>query len=422
MRNNPVLATIIFSIILLIIDSYSWWGIRKIIVDYSKKTKKRIKILFWGLPIFIIIGTSLLFSFQHQIPHDKILSFFNIISGAFVLFYVPKLVFVDFNIIDDIYFAIRKAIALKMKSKTNPENRGKLITRRKLLTQVGIIFAGVPFVSLFYGIIHGRFDFTTRSLTLNYPNLPAKFNGLKIVQISDFHIGTFLHYKSRVQEIIDLINDENADLILFTGDLVNNVSEEIDPFYNALKSLKAKVGKYAILGNHDYGEYVPWKSEQEKQENIKNVIKKEKEIGFDLLLDESRKIQIEDEFIELVGIENWGLPPFPQYGDLKKAMTETSDDSFKILMSHDPTHWDAQVLQKTDIDLTLSGHTHGAQFGIEIPGFRWSPATVRYKRWGGLYLEGNQKLYINTGLGSIGYPGRVGMPPEITVLTLNKNV
>jgi uncharacterized protein len=421
MRNNPVLATIIFSVILLIIDSYSWWGVRKIIVDYSDKSKRIIKILFWSLPVFIIIGTALLFSFQHQIPHDKILSFFNIISGAFVLFYVPKLVFVDFNIIDDIYFAIRKAITLKQKSDTNPENHGKLITRRKLLTQVGIIFAGVPFLSLFYGIIHGRFDFTTRKINLNYPNLPQKFNGLKIVQISDFHIGTFLHYKDHVQEVVKIINEVNADLILFTGDFVNNVSQEIEPFYDILKTLKAKTGKYAILGNHDYGEYVPWKSEQEKQQNIENIIQLQKEIGFDLLLDESRKIQIADESIELIGIQNWGLLPFPQYGDLQKAMKGISNDSFKILMSHDPTHWDAQVLDKTNIDLTLSGHTHGAQFGIEIPGFRWSPATVRYKRWGGLYSEGKQKLYINTGLGSIGYPGRVGMPPEITILTLGSS-
>lgn len=421
MRNNPFLAILIFSTILLVIDSYSWWGIRKIIVDYSSRTKKVIKWLFWGLPIFIIVGMSLMFSFQKNIPHDKLLSYFNVFSGSFVLFYVPKLVFIVFNIFDDIIFTIRKAITLRRSNNTVSENRGKLITRRKLLNQVGIIFAGVPFLSLFYGIMHGRFDFITRNINLNYPNLPEKFNGLKIVQISDFHVGTFLHHEDHVQEIVNIINQQNADLILFTGDFVNNLSTEIDPFSDILKSLKANIGKYAILGNHDYGEYVPWKSEDEKKQNVERIIQLQREIGFDVLLDESRQIQIEVEKIELVGIQNWGLPPFPQYGDLKKALSESSPDSFKILMSHDPTHWDAQVLEKTDIDLTLSGHTHGAQFGIEIPGFRWSPVTLRYKRWGGLYEEGNQKLYINTGLGSIGYPGRVGMPPEITVLTLNNN-
>lgn len=422
MRNNPVLTILIFSTILLVIDSYSWWGIKKIIIDFRDKTKRIIKILFWGLPVFIIVGMMVIFSVQKQIPHDKLLSYFNIFSGAFVLFYVPKLVFIIFNIFDDIIFTIRKIITLKKKPKINAENRGKLITRRKLLNQVGIIFAGVPFLSLFYGIMHGRFNFTTRQIDLKFSNLPEKFDGLKIVQISDFHIGTFLHYNNRVQEIIDLVNKQDADLILFTGDFVNNLSTEIEPFYEILKSLRAQIGKYAILGNHDYGEYVPWNSEQEKLQNVERIIQMEKEIGFDVLLDESRQIHIEDESIELVGIENWGLPPFLQYGDLQKALRETSKDSFKILMSHDPTHWDAQVLDKTDIDLTLSGHTHGAQFGIEIPGFRWSPVSLRYKRWGGLYVEGNQKLYINTGLGSIGYPGRVGMPPEITVFTLNKNV
>ena len=192
----------------------------------------------------------------------------------------------------------------------------------------------------------------------------------------------------------------------------------MDPFIDILKSLRANIGKYSILGNHDYGEYVAWKSNQEKQDNIRRLIKLQQEIGFDLLLDESRKIRNGDDTIELIGIQNWGLPPFPQYGDLNKAMKNTDQNTFKILISHDPTHWDAQVKKKTDIDLMLAGHTHGAQFGIEIPGWRWSPVTMRYNQWGGLYTEGKQNLYINTGLGSIGYPGRVGMPPEITVFEL----
>jgi predicted MPP superfamily phosphohydrolase len=193
----------------------------------------------------------------------------------------------------------------------------------------------------------------------------------------------------------------------------------LDPFIDILKKLQSRLGKYSILGNHDYGEYVRWKTEQDKTDNLQRLFSLQKEIGFDLLLDESRKIKISDDEIELIGIENWGMPPFPQYGDLHKAMTNVDKNAFKILMSHDPTHWDAQVKDKTDIDLMLSGHTHGAQFGIEIPGWRWSPVNMRYKQWGGLYSEGKQSLYVNTGLGSIGYPGRVGMPPEITVFELN---
>jgi len=251
-----------------------------------------------------------------------------------------------------------------------------------------------------------------------YPNLPDRFNGLKIVQISDFHIGTFLHNLDQVEAVVEIINEQKPDLLLFTGDFINNLSTEVDPFVDILSRLQAKIGKYSILGNHDYGEYVRWNSEEEKQDNINRLIQLEKDVGFDLLLDESRQIKIDNQKIELIGIENWGLPPFPQYGDLNKAMENVDEDTFKILMSHDPTHWDAQVVGKTNIDLMLTGHTHGAQFGIEIPGWRWSPATVRYEQWGGLYKKGKQKLYINTGLGSIGYPGRVGMPPEITVFEL----
>ncbi len=424
MRNNPFLAISIFSVILLLIDFYSWWGLKKIIIDFRDKTRIIIMILFWIVPVFIIVGIIILFAFQEKIPSDKILSFFNIFSGTFVLFYVPKLVFNIFNIFDDIIFQIRKVLSLKKQKPVDSIGRGKKITRRKLLNQAGVLFAGVPFVSLFYGITYGRFDFTTRKINLTFANLPDQFNGLKIVHISDFHMGVFLHHSDRVQEIVELINGLQADLLLFTGDFVNNVSTEIDPFCDILKTLKTKIGKYAVLGNHDYGDYVPWQSEKEKKQNLNRTIQLEQEIGFDLLLDESREIQLGGEKIELVGIQNWGLPPFPQYGDLQKALSGTTPESFKVLMTHDPTHWDAQVIDKTNIDLTLAGHTHGAQFGIEIPGWRWSPATVRYNRWGGLYSVGKQKLYINTGLGSIGYPGRVGMPPEITVLTVNngKNI
>jgi predicted MPP superfamily phosphohydrolase len=283
---------------------------------------------------------------------------------------------------------------------------------------VGIVFAGMPILPLTYGIAFGRFDFTTRRVRMNFPRLPAVFNGLKVIQISDFHIGTFVHHLAQVQYLVDRINDERPDLLLFTGDFVNNISEEMDPFLDVLNTLQAGIGKYSILGNHDYGEYVRWKTEQDKKDNLSRLIRLQKDIGFDLLLDESRKIKVSDRYVELIGIQNWGLPPFPQYGDLNKALKDVDEHAFKILMSHDPTHWDAQVREKTDIDLMLAGHTHGAQFGIEIPGWRWSPVTMRYRQWGGLYTEGKQSLYVNTGLGSIGYPGRVGMPPEITVFEL----
>jgi hypothetical protein len=226
----------------------------------------------------------------------------------------------------------------------------------------------------------------------------------------------------KVAEAVEIINDQNPDLLLFTGDFVNNVSSEMDNFLPMLQQLNAKIGKYSILGNHDYGDYVPWRSADEKRKNLERLIKIQEDMGIKMLLNDSQKIALNGDAIELIGVENWGLPPFPQYGELKKALTNVNPDSFKILMTHDPSHWDEQVLNKTDIDLTLSGHTHGAQFGIEIPGWRWSPASIRYKRWGGMYKEGNQHLHVNTGIGFIGFPGRVGMPPEVTVIELRSLV
>ncbi|MFH2030546.1 MAG: metallophosphoesterase [Bacteroidota bacterium] len=421
MRGSPIFI-IVFIVILLAIDVYSYWGITKITKDLRASIKRAIKILFWIVPVIIIIGLALLLSFQPHIPPSQFFIYFHFISGAFILFYVPKLIFVVFNLFDDVIFQIRKRISLIKNRSKETKSAGKLITRRKFLNQVGIVFAGIPFASLLYGIAHGRFDFTFRNVKLKFPHLPENFRGLRIIQISDFHIGTFINNSDKVQEIVKLINNQNPDILLFTGDLVNNLSSEVDPFISDLGNLKAGIGKYSILGNHDYGEYVRWKSDEKKRKNLERLILLQREMGFDLLLDESRRINIEDQFIELIGVQNWGLPPFPQYGDLKKAMKNVDETAVKILLSHDPTHWDEQVLNKTTIDLTLSGHTHGAQFGIEIPGWRWSPASIRYKRWGGLYTEGKQHLYINTGLGSIAYPGRVGMPPEITVFELCQSI
>jgi predicted MPP superfamily phosphohydrolase len=418
MRGNPIVAIAVFSAIILALDIYSWWGISKITLDLRSKIKKTISVLYWIVPFSIILGFAAVLTFQEHIPPDRTLSYFHLISGTFFVFYIPKLIFIIFNLFDDIIFQIRKFIIKIKQRNTESATQANNITRRKLLTQVGIVFAGLPLLPLIYGIAHGRFDFTKRNVQLLFPNLPEAFNGIKIIQLSDFHIGTFIHDIYQVEKLVEMVNNENPDLLLFTGDLINNYSSELDSFIEILSGFEAKLGRYSILGNHDYGEYVRWKTKADKAANLQRLKDLQKEIGFDLLLDESRKIRIEDQEIELIGIENWGMPPFPQYGNLDKAMKDVDKRATKILMSHDPTHWDAQVREKTDIDLMLSGHTHGAQFGIEIPGWRWSPVTMRYKQWGGLYTEGKQRLYVNTGLGSIGYPGRVGMPPEITIFEL----
>ncbi|MBK7980859.1 MAG: metallophosphoesterase [Ignavibacteriae bacterium] len=421
MRNNPIYFALIFSAIILAIDFYVFRGVKKLIIDLGKSQKKIIKILFWVIPVILIAGIFLVPALQERINPAEFIIYFHFLSGTFILFYIPKLIFIGFNFIDDI-FRLSVNFISKIKKQNPEEVNSQKISRSKFLTQVGIITAGIPFVSLIYGIGWGRFNITVRNEKIFSSKIPKNFNGLKIVQLSDFHIGSMLNQKDFVEEIVQSVNSLNPDLFLFTGDMVNNISEEMDSFLEILSKLKAKYGKYSILGNHDYGEYFQWKSEMDRLNNLERLKQLQKNIGLDLLLNENRKIEILGESIELMGVENWGLPPFPQYGNLKKAMENVDENKFKILMSHDPTHWDEQVLGYTNIDLTLSGHTHGAQFGIEIPGWRWSPVNMRYKRWGGIYSENEQQLYVNTGIGYIGFPGRVGMPPEITVIELNSKI
>lgn len=420
MRNGQIFFGIIFSFILLLIDIYAYRGLKKLLIDMSSKLRKVIKILFWLVPIIILTSFIFIPFVRDLINPAEFLIYFHFISGSIILFYVPKLIFIVFNFIDDLSHGAIKLFSWFRKKESKSKDLPK-ITRSQFLTRAGIIIAGIPFLSIAYGIGWGRFDLKVRREKIFFDNLPLKFQGFKVAQISDFHLGSLLNSYNFVEVVVETVNSLNPDLILFTGDMVNNVSEEMDKFILVLSKLKAKYGKYSILGNHDYGDYVRWESEQEKFNNLNNLKQKQVKAGFDLLLNESRKIKVDDEEITLIGIENWGLPPFPQYGDLAKAMTNVRKGEFKILMSHDPTHWDEQVLGFTDIDLTLSGHTHGAQFGIEIPGWRWSPVNMRYKRWGGLYTEDEQHLYVNTGVGFIGFPGRVGMPPEVTLIELENS-
>ncbi len=419
MRGNPIFALLIFSFIILLIDFYTFKGLKKIEINFSWRTKRILNTIFWIIPIIVVSAILFLFLFRETSDPAYSMIYVHSFSGFFLLVYIPKLVFILFNIIDDIWHSAKLA-TLKIKNRKTVKSDGKKITRNQFITRAGVITAGLPFLSLMYGIVWGRFNFIIRKSKISFKNLPKSFDGFKIVQISDFHIGSFLTHQEKVKEVVDLINLQNPDVILFTGDFVNNVSEEVDKFIPILSQLKARFGVYSILGNHDYGEYVQWQYKTQKEANLKRLIELQKRIGFNVLLNTNDKIIIGDDSISLIGVENWGLPPFPQYGDLNKALENVDRDSFKILMSHDPTHWDAQVVGKTNIDLTLSGHTHGAQFGVEIPGWRWSPVDLRYKQWGGVYKNGKQVLNVNTGIGFIGFPGRIGMPPEIGLITLKR--
>ena len=287
-----------------------------------------------------------------------------------------------------------------------------------LITYTGAVLSLVLFVLLIYGTLFGRFHFKIERLSLKFKDLPSSFNNFRIVQISDIHLGSWYRKKKKMEEAVNLINNQNADLIIFTGDLVNNFSEEADGWSDILKETRARYGKYSILGNHDYGDYWSWKNTLEKQKNMNYLFKAHKEMNFNLLRNESVKISKNGHQIAIIGVENWGKPPFQQYGDLHQAMKNLKTVPFKILLSHNPSHWSEEVQNKTGIELTFSGHTHAMQFGIKIGKFQWSPIKYMYRCWSGLYGDNGQYLYVNRGLGSIGYPGRVGMRPEITIITL----
>jgi hypothetical protein len=302
-----------------------------------------------------------------------------------------------------------------------PDQNQFLPQRRKLISQIAVGLAAIPFTSLLYGMFRGKYNFKVLTYELEYDDLPEAFEGFKITQISDIHSGSFDNAK-KVQYGVDLVNAQGSDVVFFTGDLVNNKADEILPWIETFKKINAKHGVYSVLGNHDYGDYMRWESPEAKKKNMQALEKAQKQMGWDLLLNQSRFIEKDGQRIAVIGVENWGSG-FKQVGDLNKALADVSEKDFKILMSHDPSHWEAEVLPHPfKIHLTLSGHTHGMQFGIEIPGWiKWSPVKWRYKQWAGVYQESDQHLNVNRGFGYLAYPGRVGIWPEVTVITLTKS-
>lgn len=292
----------------------------------------------------------------------------------------------------------------------------KLITGNILFFQIGWTLSFLFFVGILVGILWGRWNWKVHRVQLDFPHFPEDLNSVKIVQISDVHVGSFFNNYKKVEKAIEKINALNADYVFFTGDLVNNSAAEMKGWESVFSKIQAKKGKYSILGNHDYGDYVKWESEDQKHQNLRDLIAIHQEIGFQPLLNES--VELAPNFW-LLGVENWGKAPFRQSGELGKTLSNVPAEAFKLLLSHDPSHFDLQVLD-TDIDLTLSGHTHGMQFGIERFGIKFSPVSLRYKKWAGLYQVGKQYLYVNRGFGYLGFPGRVGIYPEITEITLER--
>ena len=339
--------------------------------------------------------------------------------GFFISLFVFQILATIFLLGEDIFRIPQGIYAYFSKM---PDQVQFLPQRRKLISQIAIGLAAIPFASLLYGMFRGKYNFKVLSYKLEYDDLPEAFEGFKIAQISDIHSGSFDNPK-KVQYGVDLVNAQDADVVFFTGDIVNNRAEEILPWIQTFKKINAKHGVYSILGNHDYGDYSPWESPEAKKKNMEDLKKAQKKMGWDLLLNESRFIEKQGQRIAILGVENWGSGGFKKAGDLNKALSNVAAEDFKILMSHDPSHWEAEVIPHPfNIHLTLSGHTHGMQFGIEIPGWvKWSPIKWRYKQWAGIYEKLNQRLNVNRGFGYLAYPGRVGIWPEVTVITLNRS-
>lgn len=302
-----------------------------------------------------------------------------------------------------------------------PGSTAPPLTRNEFISRLALGLGAVPLLAMLWGMVKGKTDYQVRRVVLRYPNLPASFDGFKILQISDLHTGSFGDNTEPMRRAVALINAQQADLIVMTGDLVNDRATEVEPHIPALAGIKSELPIFSILGNHDYGDYVQWGSLEAKQENLQRLARNHAKIGWRLLLDESHTIRRGQDELAVLGVQNWSShPQFPKHGKLAQTHAASGNAPFKLLLSHDPSHWTAQVLDYKDIDLTLSGHTHGMQFGINLPFFKWSPVQYSYPQWAGLYEQGRQKLYVNVGLGYLGIPMRAGFLPEITLLELRR--
>lgn len=405
-------ALIVIIIFTLSID-FSFWLIIRTFLRKKTPLNLILKISYWLIPT----GFFAFFAYMSSTVNKESIDetsyyYFTMVNGVYLALYLPRLIAVLFYGVGKITQAFRKT------SHSNEVSKGKKISRAQFLGKLSLIAGAIPFTTIIYNITKGRFKFTINKTKVNCNNLPQAFNGLKVVQLSDIHLGNFNQRYDMIEGVVEAINKLNPDLIFITGDLVNNFERETHGWTPIFAKLNANIGKYAVLGNHDYGDYSEWKSPELKTRNFDKIKQAYRDFGFKLLLNSNETISVNGESISIIGVENWGHPPFPRYGNLNDAMNNSAGD-FKILLSHDPDHWEAEVLNHTDIDLTLAGHTHGMQVGLNWKNKQWSPAKWKYKYWGGIYKENDQYLYVNRGLGFVGVPIRVGMPPEVTYLELN---
>jgi predicted MPP superfamily phosphohydrolase len=407
-------------ILLLLADFYIIDGIRGALKKFSFRFVKRFTVIFWTISLLLIAGVFISVYFNIGVgPRAAILLVFFILL-------IAKVFLLPFILVDDVR-RIFLWIARKYK-KPEPEfpasqPKPEHIPRSEFIMKAGLITASLPLASLSYGIISGAYDYRVRRQTIYLPNLPKAFDGIKMGQISDIHSGSFYNKKA-VLGGVDLLLKEKPDFIFFTGDLVNNRTSEVKNYIDVFSRVKAPLGVFSTLGNHDYGDYYTWPSVEAKRQNLQDMLTVHKNMGYDLLMDENRRLKVDGEEIGILGIQNWGaLSRFPKYGKMELATKNTDDLPVKLLLSHDPSHWRAQVLKDyPQIDMMFSGHTHGMQFGVRLEHFQWSPVQYIYKEWAGHYQENNQQLYVNVGYGFLGYPGRVGILPEITIFEFKSGV
>ncbi len=403
----------IFIGILIAIDLYAFQAFRTLAQGWSAPLRMTMNILYWAVPVLLLLSFA---AAQADYSDDTPKAVTTLVRSFLFIAYFSKLLVASMILADDV-----RRVALWVYEKVSGQEEFNY-SRSRFLSSMGIILGSIPFVTLSYGMWRNPYRYKLYREQVRIKNLPERLDGLRIVQISDIHSGSFL-YREPVKSAVELINLQKPDLVFFTGDLVNNVASEMDGFLDIFDKIEARYGVYSVLGNHDYGDYVLWSSPEAKVENMEKLKAVHRRLGWQLLLNEHRIVEIEGAQVAVIGVENYSAHMrFPKHGDLAKAVRGAGEAALKLLLSHDPSHWKTQVTTSfRDIAITFSGHTHGMQFGVEIPGwFKWSPIQYVYKEWAGLYREGQQYLYVNRGLGYLGYPGRVGILPEVTLLELKR--